>query len=101
MSVAATMLFLAGALAGSLLVMGAMVLGHSRRARLHRKDPIYAAARYTAVTHCRRYGNLTHSVLRHALNVPDMTVERYLDMLEREGVVQKHGHGEKIFYTRT
>lgn len=100
MTVAAIMLFLAGALAGSLLVMGAVVLGHKRRARPHEKDPIYAAARYAAVTHCRRYGNITHAALRDALDVPDMTVERYLGMLENEGIISKHGRGARTFYTR-
>lgn len=101
MSVAATMLFLAGALSGSLLVIGAVLLGYKRRSKPHHKDPVYAAARYAAVIQCRRYGNLTHTAMRDALNVPDITVERYLDMLEREGVVRKHGHGVKTFYTRT
>lgn len=94
------MLFLAGALTGALLALGAVAFGHRRHTRLHHTDPVYAAAHYAAVTQCRRYGSLTHAALRDALDVPDMTVERYLDMLEREGVVKKHGHDTKTFYTR-
>ena len=81
-------------------MIGAIVFGHRRRRRPHEKDPIYAAARYAAVTHLGRYGNLTHAVLSDALGVHNMTVERYLRMLEREGVIRRHGHGVKVFYTR-
>ncbi len=100
MGLQSQIIFISGALAGTLLMMGVFMASGHRRSHRHKKDPMYAAARYAAVTHLKRYGNLTHAVLRDALDVPDMTVERYLHMLERDGIVLRHDHGVKSFYTR-
>ena len=100
MALQSGIVFIFGALIGTLLMMGVFLMSRRRRAHRHHNDPLYAAARFAAATHLKRYGNLTHAVLKDALDVPDMTVERYLSMLERDGLLSRHGHGVKSFYTR-
>jgi hypothetical protein len=92
-------LFLLGAAVGVLLAFGAFVAGR-KRTHSYRRDPIYAAARYAASRHLRAHGTLTVATLRDSLQAPNMTTQRYLDQMEREGLLKRHGHGESSFYTR-
>lgn len=93
-------LLLLGTAFGVLLALGAMAAGRRRRHSYHR-DPMYAAARYAASRHLRTHGTLTVATLRNTLQIPSMTTERYLEQMEREGALRRHGHGERTFYTRT
>lgn len=100
MTMQSVIIYLSGMLAGILAAMIFMAVGRRRRPQAGGQDPLFAAARYAAVVHLKRYGTLTHAVLRDALGMPEMTVERYLGMLEHDGTVRRHGHGVRSFYTR-
>ena len=91
---------LLGASLGIVLAYGAVIVGRKRTHSYHR-DPLYAAARYASVRHLRTHGTLTTAMLRETLRIPSMTTERYLDQMEREGLLKRHGHGTSSFYTRS
>ena len=94
------MLFLFGAVLGVLLTLGAFWLGH-RRSRGYHRDPMYAAARYAVARHLKTHGALSVATLRHTLQIPNMTTQRYLDQMEQEGLLKRHGHDAGTFYTRS
>ena len=96
--VTALALFLVGSVFGVLLGYGAVVAGRKRRHAYHR-DPMYAAARFAAVRHLRTHGTITVASLRNTLQYPNMTTQRYMDQMEREGMLKRHGHETGTFYT--
>jgi hypothetical protein len=100
MELSLSMIFITGVLLGSAGMLGALHLGRRRRTRLQNRDPLYAAACYAAMVHVHRYGKVHIPVVAHALNIPDMTAERYLDLMTHEGLVSRHGRPESRFYTR-
>jgi hypothetical protein len=92
-------LILLGASVGVILALVAFSLGRKRTHSYHR-DPVYAAARYATSRHLHRHGTVTLATLRHTLQIPVMTTQRYLEQMEREGMLKRHGHDESAFYTR-
>lgn len=93
-------IFIAGLLLGSVGMLATAYLGWRRRMRLQDRDPLYAAACYAAMVHVRRYGKIHVPVIASALQITDMTAERYLDLMADEGRIRSHGRPGFRFYTR-
>lgn len=94
-------LFVLGAVAGGLAVRVFAAAARRRAQRPHQRDPLYAATRYAAFTHLKRHGTFTLTALTGAVDLPGHTVQRYLEVMEREGLVRRHGHDARsAFYSR-
>lgn len=48
----------------------------------------------------KRHGKVTNDDIQQLLGVSDATAERYLDELERQGLLKQHGStGRSVYYT--
>lgn len=90
-----------GAVIGAALTVGVRLFGRRRHRTRVPDDPVYAATRFAAVTHIRRHGSVSVPILQGVLDVPEMTIRRYLERMISEGLIRGHGDGQGAFYTRS
>jgi Fic family protein len=93
-------LFLAGFVAGGFIVRLLMQRSLRTGMRPHEIDEQYQVARRVVRRHFLNHDTLHAAELERSMDIRLMTAQRYLDQLEREGVVRRHGHTRSgAFYT--
>ncbi|MCC6404946.1 MAG: hypothetical protein IT405_00985 [Candidatus Yanofskybacteria bacterium] len=94
-----TVVFLAGMLAGGLLVRWAMLGGLWRSAQRNEHEQQHHAVARTAHAHLRANGTLHPAQLARVLDVDIPIATAHLERMTREGVLARHARGDVSFYT--
>jgi hypothetical protein len=95
------LVFLGGFLLGGLAVRFLLEHAARRHLRPHVFDEQYAAAKRVVARHFRHHDTLNLAMMERLMDISGVTALRYLDQLERDGMVKVHGHrGAGAFYTR-
>lgn len=94
-----TVVFLAGMLAGGLLVRWAMLGGLWRGARHNEHERQHHAVVRTAHAHLRANGTLHPAQLARTLEVDLPIATAHLERMAHEGLLARHVRGDVSFYT--
>jgi hypothetical protein len=93
---------LAGFLLGGHSVHRLMSASHRRAVRPHELDEQYRAVKIASLRHIRAHGTLNLAAVEHLTDGPAHTALRYLEQMERDGLVRAQGNRSTkgLFYTR-
>jgi hypothetical protein len=96
------LVFLAGALAGGMLVRWLMILSERRVVRPHLLDEHYVAAKRAVQRYLRTHGTVNLAEAQRLLDTTSMTALRYLDQMVHDRLVklQTNRRTKGAFYTR-
>ena len=95
--------FLAGTLAGGIVVRWLMIQSEHRIIRPHLLDEQYVAAKRAVQRYLRTHGTVNLAEVERLLDIKSMTALRYLDQMVHDRILklQTNRRTKGAFYTRS